>query len=47
MGHHADSFTVTDGISRINYFLNTGSSKPFGRKYIVLPIPIKELTGTV
>ncbi|KAI3363268.1 hypothetical protein L3Q82_011563 [Scortum barcoo] len=31
MGHHADKFTVTDGISKMKYFLNTGSSKPFGR----------------
>ncbi|XP_070772224.1 inactive pancreatic lipase-related protein 1-like [Enoplosus armatus] len=31
MGHHADKFTVTDGISKTKYFLNTGSSKPFGR----------------
>uniref|UniRef100_A0A3Q0RB41 Triacylglycerol lipase n=1 Tax=Amphilophus citrinellus TaxID=61819 RepID=A0A3Q0RB41_AMPCI len=31
MGHYADSFNVTDGISRMTYFLNTGSSKPFGR----------------
>ncbi|XP_039996060.1 inactive pancreatic lipase-related protein 1-like isoform X1 [Xiphias gladius] len=31
MGHNADKFTVTDGISKTKYFLNTGSSKPFGR----------------
>uniref|UniRef100_A0A3B5AIZ5 Triacylglycerol lipase n=1 Tax=Stegastes partitus TaxID=144197 RepID=A0A3B5AIZ5_9TELE len=31
MGHYADRFTVTDGISKTKYFLNTGSSKPFGR----------------
>ncbi|KAL7384146.1 hypothetical protein ABVT39_025182 [Epinephelus coioides] len=30
MGHNADKFTVTDGISK-KYFLNTGRSKPFGR----------------
>ncbi|XP_044070772.1 inactive pancreatic lipase-related protein 1-like [Siniperca chuatsi] len=30
MGHHADKFTVTDGISKTKFFLNTGSSKPFG-----------------
>lgn len=37
MGHHADKFTVTDGISKANYFLNTGNSKPFSRKYPALP----------
>ncbi|XP_026209461.1 inactive pancreatic lipase-related protein 1-like isoform X1 [Anabas testudineus] len=31
MGHSADKFTVTDGISTTKYFLNTGSSEPFGR----------------
>ncbi|XP_029306006.1 inactive pancreatic lipase-related protein 1-like [Cottoperca gobio] len=31
MGSHADRFTVTDGISKTKYFLNTGSSEPFGR----------------
>ncbi|XP_059179897.1 inactive pancreatic lipase-related protein 1-like [Centropristis striata] len=31
MGHLADRFTVTDGISKTKYFLNTGSSMPFGR----------------
>lgn len=31
MGHHADKFTVTDGISKTKYFLNTGRSKPFDR----------------
>ncbi|XP_028279243.1 inactive pancreatic lipase-related protein 1-like [Parambassis ranga] len=31
MGHSADRFTVTDGDSNTKYFLNTGSSKPFGR----------------
>lgn len=36
MGHNADKFTVTDGISK-KYFLNTGRSKPFGRKYPALP----------
>ncbi|KAE8280206.1 Inactive pancreatic lipase-related protein 1 [Larimichthys crocea] len=30
MGHHADKFTVTDGIVNTKYFLNTGSLKPFG-----------------
>ncbi|XP_070697073.1 inactive pancreatic lipase-related protein 1-like [Pempheris klunzingeri] len=30
MGHSADKFTVTDGISKMKYFLNTGSSDPFG-----------------
>lgn len=33
MGHHADQLTITDGIYKTKYFLNTGSSKPFGRKY--------------
>ncbi|XP_054456342.1 inactive pancreatic lipase-related protein 1-like [Anoplopoma fimbria] len=31
MGHYADKFTGIDGISKTKYFLNTGSSKPFGR----------------
>ncbi|KAF3708608.1 Inactive pancreatic lipase-related protein 1 [Channa argus] len=31
MGHSADKYTVTDGISKENYFLNTGASTPFGR----------------
>ncbi|XP_053189006.1 inactive pancreatic lipase-related protein 1-like [Scomber japonicus] len=31
MGHYADRFTLTDGISKTKYFLNTGSSNPFGR----------------
>ncbi|KAM6922585.1 inactive pancreatic lipase-related protein 1-like [Lycodopsis pacificus] len=31
MGHFADRFTVIDGISKTKYFLNTGSSEPFGR----------------
>lgn len=31
MGHRADRFTVTDGISKTKFFLNTGSIKPFGR----------------
>ncbi|KAM7408088.1 hypothetical protein PAMA_001983 [Pampus argenteus] len=31
MGHYADRFTATDSISKTKYFLNTGSSKPFGR----------------
>ncbi|KAM7384980.1 hypothetical protein PAMP_001084 [Pampus punctatissimus] len=31
MGHYADKFTMTDSISKTTYFLNTGSSKPFGR----------------
>ncbi|XP_047458179.1 inactive pancreatic lipase-related protein 1-like [Mugil cephalus] len=31
MGHYADRFTLTDGISKTKYFLTTGSSKPFGR----------------
>ncbi|XP_058507925.1 inactive pancreatic lipase-related protein 1-like [Solea solea] len=31
MGHKADRFTVTDDNSQTNYFLNTGSAKPFGR----------------
>ncbi|XP_037639318.1 inactive pancreatic lipase-related protein 1-like [Sebastes umbrosus] len=31
MGYDADKFTLTDGISKTKYFLNTGSSKPFGR----------------
>ncbi|XP_040906020.1 inactive pancreatic lipase-related protein 1-like [Toxotes jaculatrix] len=31
MGHSADKFTVTDGVSKTKYFLNTGRSKPFGR----------------
>nr|XP_046258815.1 inactive pancreatic lipase-related protein 1-like isoform X2 [Scatophagus argus] len=32
MGHNADKFfSMTDGISETKYFLNTGSSKPFGR----------------
>lgn len=34
MGHHADKFTVTDGIVNTKYFLNTGSLKPFGCKYV-------------
>ncbi|XP_068183923.1 inactive pancreatic lipase-related protein 1-like [Antennarius striatus] len=31
MGHSADKFAVIDGVSKTKYFLNTGSSKPFGR----------------
>uniref|UniRef100_A0A8D0D8F3 Triacylglycerol lipase n=1 Tax=Sander lucioperca TaxID=283035 RepID=A0A8D0D8F3_SANLU len=31
MGYYADRVTVTDGISETKYFLNTGSSEPFGR----------------
>ncbi|XP_034463795.1 inactive pancreatic lipase-related protein 1-like isoform X1 [Hippoglossus hippoglossus] len=31
MGHDADRFTVTDGVSKTGYFLNTGGSEPFGR----------------
>ncbi|XP_035461196.2 inactive pancreatic lipase-related protein 1-like isoform X2 [Scophthalmus maximus] len=31
MGHDADRFTVTDGVSKTKYFLNTGSSTPFSR----------------
>uniref|UniRef100_A0A665TPF2 Triacylglycerol lipase n=1 Tax=Echeneis naucrates TaxID=173247 RepID=A0A665TPF2_ECHNA len=31
MGHSADRFTLTDDISKTKYFLNTGSSQPFGR----------------
>ncbi|KAK5853517.1 hypothetical protein PBY51_014663 [Eleginops maclovinus] len=31
MGSRADRFTVTDGVSKSKYFLNTGSSMPFGR----------------
>ncbi|XP_041646028.1 inactive pancreatic lipase-related protein 1-like [Cheilinus undulatus] len=30
MGHFADRFTVTDGISKSKYFLNTGETNPFG-----------------
>ncbi|XP_076599442.1 inactive pancreatic lipase-related protein 1-like [Chaetodon auriga] len=30
MGHYADRFAVTDSISKMKYFLNTGSSNPFG-----------------
>lgn len=41
MGHSADRFTVTDGDSNTKYFLNTGSSKPFGREYRVLPFLAK------
>lgn len=33
MGHSADKSTVTDWISKTKYFLTTGDSKPFGRKY--------------
>lgn len=39
MGHSADKFDVADGVSK--YFLNTGRSNPFGRKYPVLPVPAK------
>lgn len=38
MGHYADRFTLTDGISKTKYFLNTGSSNPFGRKYPAFPV---------
>ncbi|CAK6978930.1 inactive pancreatic lipase-related protein 1-like [Scomber scombrus] len=38
MGHFADKFTLTDGISKTKYFLNTGSSDPFGRKYPALTV---------
>ncbi|XP_041865645.1 inactive pancreatic lipase-related protein 1-like [Melanotaenia boesemani] len=31
MGHNADKFPLTDGISKTKYFLNTGRSKPFSR----------------
>ncbi|XP_035519550.1 inactive pancreatic lipase-related protein 1-like [Morone saxatilis] len=31
MGHYAERFTLTDGISKMKYFLNTGSLNPFGR----------------
>ncbi|XP_034754986.1 inactive pancreatic lipase-related protein 1-like [Etheostoma cragini] len=31
MGYYADRFTVTNGVSETKYFLNTGSSQPFGR----------------
>nr|XP_054590367.1 inactive pancreatic lipase-related protein 1 [Nothobranchius furzeri] len=31
MGHHADKFTLIDGLSNSKYFLNTGRSKPFAR----------------
>ncbi|XP_060943137.1 inactive pancreatic lipase-related protein 1-like [Limanda limanda] len=31
MGHDADRFTGTDGVSKTNYFLSTGGSEPFGR----------------
>ncbi|KAM3606064.1 uncharacterized protein V6R79_010090 [Siganus canaliculatus] len=31
MGHYADRFSVTDGISKTKYFLTTGNSEPFGR----------------
>lgn len=41
MGHYADRFTMTGGISKTKYFLNTGSSNPFGRKYPALPCPGK------
>ncbi|CAJ1057652.1 inactive pancreatic lipase-related protein 1-like [Xyrichtys novacula] len=30
MGHSADKFTVTDGVSKTSYFLNTGKTNPFG-----------------
>lgn len=33
MGHSADKFTVTDGLPKTQYFLNTGSSAPFGRRF--------------
>uniref|UniRef100_A0A8C6LU77 Triacylglycerol lipase n=1 Tax=Nothobranchius furzeri TaxID=105023 RepID=A0A8C6LU77_NOTFU len=32
MGHHADKFTLIDGLSNTKYFLNTGRSKPFARE---------------
>ncbi|XP_071402803.1 inactive pancreatic lipase-related protein 1-like [Centroberyx affinis] len=31
MGDYADRYTVTDGISKMKFFLNTGGSNPFGR----------------
>ncbi|XP_068597768.1 inactive pancreatic lipase-related protein 1-like [Brachionichthys hirsutus] len=31
MGYSADKFTVINGVSKAKYFLNTGSSQPFGR----------------
>uniref|UniRef100_A0A8C2WVA0 Triacylglycerol lipase n=1 Tax=Cyclopterus lumpus TaxID=8103 RepID=A0A8C2WVA0_CYCLU len=31
MGYNSDRFPMTDGISKTKYFLNTGSSTPFGR----------------
>lgn len=41
MGHRADKFTVTGGISKTKYFLTTGTSKPFGRKYYASPVKMK------
>lgn len=38
MGHHADRFTVTDDTSGTKYFLTTGSSTPFRRKFLALPV---------
>lgn len=37
MGHHADKFTVTADTAGTKYFLSTGSSRPFRRKYLALP----------
>ncbi|KAA8584140.1 hypothetical protein FQN60_015348 [Etheostoma spectabile] len=37
MGYYADRFNVTNGISETKYFLNTGSSEPFGREYPAIP----------
>uniref|UniRef100_A0A668AZE3 Triacylglycerol lipase n=1 Tax=Myripristis murdjan TaxID=586833 RepID=A0A668AZE3_9TELE len=31
MGYYADRYAVTDGVSKMKFFLNTGSSSPFGR----------------
>lgn len=36
MGHSADKHTLSDEVSETKYFLNTGRSKPFARKFSVL-----------
>ena len=37
MGHHADKIPVTNDTTKTKYFLTTGSTSPFRRKYADLP----------
>lgn len=46
MGHDADRFNVMDGVSKMKYFLNTGGSEPFGRKYLASLVLAKNKSVT-